>query len=212
MMRIVCISDTHLVHATSEVHVPDGDLLIHAGDATYMGNLDEIRQFNAWLSAFPHEHKIFVAGNHDWAFQLEPAKARALLSPEIIYLEDSETRVGGLRIYGSPWQPEFMDWAFNLERGEPLRQKWRQIPTGIDILITHGPPFGILDCTVTGDETGCHDLLAEVTTRIRPKLHLFGHIHEDYGLRSVDDITFVNSCIVDEAYTLANEPIVIELD
>lgn len=99
-----------------------------------------------------------------------------------IYLEDSGTKVGGLNIYGSPWQPVFCDWAFNLERGDPLRAVWKKIPDGTDILITHGPPIGHGDILKGGSErSGCVDLLMEIQKRVRPKYHIFGHIHEGYG-------------------------------
>lgn len=211
MTRIVCISDTHLIHRDCKVSIPPGDLLIHAGDATFMGSIEEIQEFNAWFSHLPHRHKIFVAGNHDWGFQLSPTEARAHLASEIHYLEDSETHVEGLHIYGSPWQPQFQAWAFNLDRGEPLHEKWTHIPTGVDVLITHGPPAGILDRTTSGHAVGCKDLYLEVASRIRPKVHIFGHIHEAYGQRSLDGTTFVNACIVDKSYRLANDPVVIDL-
>jgi predicted phosphodiesterase len=210
-MRIVCISDTHLVHRDGEFPIPDGDLLIHAGDATHHGTQEEIREFNAWFAALPHANKIFVAGNHDWGFQLHPEQSRAKLAPSIIYLQDSETTIDGLRIFGSPWQPQFGLWAFNLERGSPLRERWQRIPTGVDILITHGPPYGIQDRTLSGRHVGCRDLHAEITTRIKPRLHVFGHIHEDAGRHEQDGITFVNACNVDLTYRLVHGPYVVDL-
>jgi predicted phosphodiesterase len=209
-MRIVCISDTHLVHRGAEFPIPNGDLLIHAGDATYSGTQDEIREFNEWFAALPHANKIFVAGNHDWGFQLYPDQSRAQLAPDIIYLEDSETKIGNLRFYGSPWQPQFGLWAFNLERGSPLRERWQRIPSGVDILITHGPPYGVLDGTLDGRHVGCRDLLSEITTRIKPRLHVFGHIHEGYGRHDQEGITFINACNVDVQYRLAHAPVVVD--
>jgi predicted phosphohydrolase len=206
-VRIVCLSDTHL----TQPEVPDGDLLLHAGDATYNGRPDEIERFNAWFAGLPHRRKIFVAGNHDWLFQTEPARARRLLDPSITYLEDSGTTIGDLRVWGSPWQPWFFDWAFNLPRGEKLREKWRLIPDGVDVLITHGPPLGIGDRTVDGREEGCRDLLDEVVGRVRPRLHLFGHIHEGYGRVERDGIVFVNAAVVDERYEMVHPPVVVDL-
>ena len=116
-MRVVLVSDTHNRHAA--IAVPDGDLLVHAGDATSRGTPQEVAAFNAWLLRLPHRHKVFIAGNHDFLFQQQPAQARALLAavPGLKYLEDEETTVEGLRIWGTPWQPWFYDWAFNLPRG-----------------------------------------------------------------------------------------------
>lgn len=210
-MKIVCLSDTHLTHQRDRLDVPDGDLLLHAGDATSLGTIDEIRQFRDWYAALPHRHKIFVAGNHDWGFQRDPDAARAALGPDILYLQDSEVTIAGLRIYGSPWQPEFCDWAFNLPRGHALLAKWKRIPSQVDVLITHGPPLGIGDRTLRGEPVGCHDLLHEVTVRIRPRLHLFGHIHEGYGQYDQDGIVFLNASVVDAHYRIAHPPLVIDL-
>lgn len=205
-MRIVCISDTH----NREITVPGGDLLIHAGDATMRGTVDEITEFNAWFSALPHTHKIFIAGNHDWLFEIQPAAARKLLDKSIIYLQDTGTNIGGFNIHGSPWQPRFYDWAFNLNRGGEMAEKWEMIPAGTDILITHGPPSGILDLTVDGDHAGCEELIKKVG-EIRPKVHIFGHIHEGYGTIEMSGTRFVNASNCDERYRLVNPPIIFDL-
>jgi predicted phosphodiesterase len=209
-MKIVCVSDTHLVHEKAKLVVPDGDLLIHAGDGTFQGTAEEMGSFNRWFSALPHRRKVLVAGNHDWLFQKDPRAASALLSPSITYLEDSEITLDGLRIYGSPWQPEFCEWAFNLPRGEPLAAKWRSIPKGVDVLVTHGPPRDILDRCADGRNEGCDDLL-EAVLRVAPKLHVFGHIHEAYGTVSKHGTTFVNASLCDENYRAAHPPIIVEL-
>jgi predicted phosphodiesterase len=206
-MRIVCVSDTHDLH--HKLDVPDGDLLLHAGDATMRGSLDQIEQFDWWLAARPHRHKVVIAGNHDWGFQRTPARARALIR-HARYLEDEETTIEGLRIWGSPWQPWFYDWAFNLPRGAAIAAKWAQIPAGIDILITHGPPLGILDRTADGDDVGCADLLAAVQ-HVRPRLHVFGHIHEAYGQEERAGTRFVNACSCTLRYQPLQPPIVIDL-
>ena len=162
-MRIVCISDTH--NCNEQIAVPDGDLLIHAGDATTTGTPEQIKAFNRWFKNLPHKHKIFVAGNHDWLFEMNNEYARSLLGGSVHYLQDSSTEIDGLKIYGSPWQPRFFDWAFNLNRGPELAAKWKSIPNDIDILITHGPPNGILDAVprVWGiDYTGCEELRKRV--------------------------------------------------
>jgi predicted phosphohydrolase len=207
MPRIVCISDTHSVH--DEIAVPFGDILLHAGDSTIVGEIKEITKFNEWLGTLPHKHKIIIAGNHDWLFQTNPYMARSLIT-NAIYLEDSFCEVIGLKIYGSPWQPWFFDWAFNLPRGKALAEKWALIPEDTDVLITHGPPHTILDETPRGDFAGCEELL-EVVKRIKPKLHVFGHIHHSYGRLRKWDIEFVNACNCDEAYDPTNAPVVVDL-
>jgi hypothetical protein len=129
-----------------------------------------------------------------------------LLGDGVIYLQDSEAVVEGVRFWGSPWQPEFHGWAFNLPRGEALAQKWALIPTGIDVLATHGPPYGIGDWT--GDShQGCKELLAAVR-RVRPLLHVFGHIHQDGGLWREDGVCFANVT----AWECERGPTVMDLD
>jgi Icc-related predicted phosphoesterase len=208
MMRIVCISDTHLRHDL--ISVPDGDILIHAGDSTMAGRIEEMAAFNAWLGTLPHKHKIIIAGNHDLLFQHSPTLARSLIT-NAIYLEDSLIEVEGLKIYGSPWQPWFMNWAFNLERGDEIRRKWDLIPQGVDILITHGPPYYFLDLTADGQRAGCEEL-AEYVARLKPKAHIFGHIHEGYGVQDWRGIKFINASICDERYRPINAPIVFEIE
>ncbi len=177
-MRIVAVADTHTF--TQDLVVPDGDVFIHAGDICRGGDLDELRDAAEWMAGLPHRHKIVVAGNHDWAFVHEPAAARALFGG-MHYLQDRALELDGVRFYGSPWQPEFNAWAFNLPRGPALAEVWAKIPHGLDVLITHGPPDGIGDRSSYGGRTGCVDLLRRVT-EVAPRLHLYGHIHEDGGV------------------------------
>lgn len=219
MKKIVLISDTHSLHAG--VKIPDGDILVHAGDLTMMGRMNEIAGAGLWLRSLPHTHKVVVAGNHDWMFQKNLTMALQLLNNgisgegqgKILYLEDGVAEVAGLKIYGSPWQPTFNDWAFNLDRGEAIKHKWDLIPEGLDILITHGPPIGILDqidAQLGSEHLGCEELMAAVE-RAKPKVHVFGHIHGGYGQSRHANTLFVNAAICNEAYKPVNEPIVIEL-
>jgi predicted phosphohydrolase len=176
-MRIVALADTHTFQDDLPA-IPDGDVFIHAGDLCRGGRLDELCPIAAWLQNLPHQHKIVVAGNHDWCFVREPKTAIEILGPGITYLQDSEVTINGIRFWGSPWQPEFNNWAFNLPRGKPLEDKWALIPTGIHVLITHGPPYGIGDWSGEPIRQGCEELMKAVR-RVRPRLHLFGHIHQD---------------------------------
>jgi len=186
---IVMISDTHGFY--DRFKVPKGDILIHAGDMTKRGKLDEVERFNEFLRFLPHPHKIVIAGNHDFAFEEKPETARRLLT-NCTYLQDSSVEVEGITIYGSPWQPWFHDWAFNVQRGIDLQRKWALIPDQVDILVTHGPPRGIGDKVYDGRNEGCDDLLARVL-QVKPKYHLFGHIHEAAGVYRQHGITFVNA-------------------
>ncbi len=206
-MRIVCLSDTHSLH--EEVSVPDGDILVHAGDFTERGSLEDVDAFNAWLGRLPHRHKFVIAGNHDFCFEQAPEQARSRLT-NAIYLEDSGAVAEGLHIWGSPWQPRFFDWAFNLDRGEPLARKWALVPDHTDILITHGPPHGWGDTTSRGADVGCEELAARIWT-VAPRLHVFGHIHEGYGRMQAGPTTLVNASICTLRYRPTNPAIVVEL-
>ncbi|MDP4532865.1 metallophosphatase domain-containing protein [Marinobacter salarius] len=211
-MRLVCISDTHSMHRRI-TDLPEGDVLIHAGDCLGAGTLQNVEEFNDWLGILPHRHKIVIAGNHDWVFQQAPDLARATLT-NAIYLEDDGIEVEGLRFWGSPWTPTFMDWAFMLDRGQPLHDHWQLIPENTDVLITHGPPHGIADEVEAGFGTlnvGCNDLLDRIDS-LSLKAHIFGHIHEGYGSVVKDGICFVNASTCDERYRPINPPILIDID
>jgi len=187
-VRIVAVADTHLFHG--ELAVPDGDVFVHAGDMCRGGDLAELRIAAGWIAGLPHRHKVIVAGNHDWAFAREPGAARAMFGGAH-YLEDSGVTIEGLRFYGSPWQPAFNRWAFNLPRGAALDAVWANVPRGLDVLITHGPPEGIGDRTTVVGRAGCADLRARVA-EVAPRLHLFGHIHQDGGVWQHGATVFAN--------------------
>lgn len=206
-MKIVAVSDTHFMH--DRVEIPEGDLLVHCGDALGHGTLEELEALDRFLGTLPHRHKILIAGNHDWCFENAPEEARKRVT-NATYLQDEAAEIDGLKLYGSPWQPWFYDWAFNLERGEPLRRVWERIPDDTDVLVTHGPPHGILDETSHGDRAGCEDLLARVQ-EVRPALHLFGHIHEGYGTERRGETLFVNASTCSVGYKPTNLPFTITL-
>lgn len=205
-MKIVMISDTHGEHR--KLKVPDGDILIHAGDAMTDGmNPREIVDLNAWFGELPHPNKIVIAGNHDFLFEKVDV-ARGLYT-NATYLQDEYTYVNGLMIYGSPWQPEFFNWAFNLPRGEEIKKKWDLIPTRTDILVTHGPPHGYQDW-VGRNRVGCEELLKRVK-EVKPIIHVFGHIHSGAGYTQDEHTTYVNAAVVDERYRVRHNPTVIDL-
>ncbi|EAY31437.1 metallophosphatase domain-containing protein [Microscilla marina] len=205
-MKIVCISDTHGKH--SQIAVPEGDLLIHAGDLSARGRPKEIRRFNNWLATLPHRHKVVIAGNHDFLFEDEPHQAEALLT-NAIYLNDSGVTIEGVNIWGSPITPWFFDWAFNRARGADIRKHWDLIPENIDILVTHGPPKGVLDQTAKGEEVGCEEL-TEVIQDIRPRYHIFGHIHEARGRVEVNGTHYINASMLNLQYEAVHQAVVID--
>lgn len=212
-MRLTLVSDTHTKH--NELDLPGGDILIHAGDLMNSGyNKYDIEFFCKWLSEQPYKHKVFIAGNHDRIFQNDWLQAKKYIDAhDIIYLCDSEVVIDGIKIYGSPWQPEFCSWAFNLPRdGEELKSKWDATPKDTDILITHGPPLDILDISGAPYNTpkiGC-SLLRRRVDLYPPKIHVFGHIHGGYGYEFHNGTHFFNASVLNEKYEYANEPVTID--
>lgn len=208
-MDIVFISDTHCKH--NKVSIPDGDILIHCGDFTSRGHIHEIAAFDNWLGKQPHKHKIICAGNHDMGFETHYSLARSLIT-NAKYVQDEVVEVEGLSIYCSPYSPTFCNWAFMRNRGSDILERWKLIPEGLDILVTHGPPFSIQDTIFPNSENlGCVDLYHEVTLRIKPKIHAFGHIHGGYGQTQIDNTLFINASVCDEAYVPINKPIKVQV-
>ena len=208
-MRIVAISDTHGQHQDLRLH--KGDLLIHAGDISGLGRPGEVKSFLDWFAAQDFTYKIFIAGNHDFFFETAVKEAiEKIIPPGVDYLYDSSVEIGDLKIWGSPITPWFHDWAFNRTRGRNIRKHWEHIPSDVDVLITHGPPLGILDETMHGECVGCEDLLEKINT-VKPKYHIFGHIHEGYGSLSKNGTQFINASILDAGYVIRNKPVVLDV-
>lgn len=207
-MRLVFISDSHGQHP--DLNLPAGDVLVHAGDLTGRGRKWEITDFLRWFGAQPHPHKVMIAGNHDFLAEREPELFQSLVPDNVHYLENSAVEIEGLKFWGSPITPWFFDWAFNRQRGEDIARYWREIPDDTDILITHGPPAGILDQTSRGERVGCEDLLVRIR-QVKPRIHVFGHIHEAYGQHHEGGTHFINASVLNLRYWLTNAPIVVDL-
>jgi predicted phosphohydrolase len=211
-MKITFISDTHNKHKylTSNAYdniLGSGDVLVHAGDVSSMGKSYEINDFLNWFSKTPFTYKIFIAGNHDFHFESYHDIAIGYKEQGVHYLFDSDIVIDGIKFYGSPWQPEFHGWAFNLPRGSKLAEKWFKIPEDADILITHGPPFGKLDYVRYGNENvGCEELMKRVE-EIKPKIHVFGHIHEGYGYVFDGNTHYINAAVLNDRYEYRNRPV-----
>lgn len=209
-MKILFLSDTHGQHRKLK-NLPQADMLIHAGDVSQRGEDHEVEDFIKWFSKLEYQYKIFIAGNHDFYFEDETVnRIQRMLPPDAYYLCDTGVTIEGVNIWGSPITPTFFNWAFNRDRGKEIAKYWSKIPKNTDVLITHGPPFGILDLTKAGLNVGCEDLLKKVKS-IKPKYHLFGHIHETYGEYQNAHTIFCNGSILDENYAIANQPILFEI-
>jgi len=227
-VRFVCISDTHnkTEHLILDDLLPDGDVLLHGGDFTGMCTRQQLEHFNEFLGRVKHKYKhvVVICGNHEVFFdpnwhnpallgryttKLDTAEAKSILT-NCTYIEDETITLFGINIYGSPWQPWFCDWGFNVDRGEPILKYWNQIPDDTDILITHGPPLGIGDLCGHGGRAGCAELLYTVMDRVRPRYHLFGHIHEAYGMWNDGTTTYINASTVNQYTFPRNKPIVFD--
>jgi Icc-related predicted phosphoesterase len=224
IIKITFISDTHSKHNQVTSSLPGGDVLIHAGDISNRGRRTEIQDFIKWFSGIDnYTHKIFIAGNHDFGCQDESAAVTELLrlNPGCEYLYDDLFLIGKdaddydkmIKVWGSPWQPEFHNWAFNLPRqGQKLKSVWDMITPDVDILITHGPPFGHLDYVAYSKQNvGC-ELLRDRIDLIKPKIHVFGHIHSGYGYKFDGTTHFFNAAVLDERYDFTQKPLSVEWD
>jgi len=234
-VRIVMISDTHDSHHMID-DIPDGDILIHAGDFTQNGSPTDVYQFSKWFASQPHKHKVVVAGNHDITLDadfyqkeghrwhgrdLKDFKASLTAmreNPKFHYLEDSSVEICGLKIYGSPYSAFFHNWAFNSHRGPESHAIWSKIPDDTDVMIAHGPALGYGDrvgnpryLAEHGTSVGCANLLHEIKYRIKPRLMISGHIHEDPGAWTDGVTTFVNASTCDLKYKPTNPVRVIDL-
>jgi Icc-related predicted phosphoesterase len=194
-MRIVHLSDTHMLHR--RLDVPGGDVLVHSGDLSGEGASDDYIDVFGWLDSMPHKHKVLVAGNHDSLFQKNAKMIRRRLPKSVTYLEGSGTVIDGLSFWGSPWTVGYPWMAFTYRAIEGRESPWTSVPANTDVLITHGPPHGILDRDYEGQRIGDISLYKRVEA-VRPKLHLFGHVHDQNGEMSRFGTTFVNAAVGDD--------------
>jgi len=220
-MKIVATSDVH--GQIEKIKIPDGDVLIVAGDILGDGyetgkiipmgvvrpqQLAELKKLNAFLGTLPHRLKILVGGNHDYVLEDMAAESRAVIT-NAVYLCDQEYVFEGIKFYGYPWVPNLQGMAFYGDR-EWRRQQAAKIPADVDVLISHGPPYGIMD-KVHDEYVGCTRLL-EAVDKIRPRLHIFGHIHHAYGRRSRGETEFYNVACCNGHYEPVHPAIVVEIE
>lgn len=217
-MKITFISDTHTKHYQLTEDLPGGDMIMFAGDMMSDGySKDELHDFCKWYNGLPYTHRVLIAGNHDRMFQMFPNSANAIVNQydNLTYLQDEADQFEGVVVYGSPWQPEFHNWAFNLPRNSnELKAKWDTIPAGIDILMTHGPAQTYLDKSgfpYNQPLLGC-ELLKDWVELNQPKIHVFGHIHGGAGYYFNGHTHFINASVLNEQYMYRNNPITVEWD
>lgn len=213
-LNLVCISDTHGDH--ENVSLPSGDVLIHAGDLTGHGTKEETQAFFRWFGMQNFNYKICVAGNHDTYMEQDPTACQEMAnSAGVVLLNDSGCNVEGVAIWGSPITPRFLDWSFMRDPGDDIEAHWNLIPVDTDVLITHGPAYGILDEVDRegGDRehTGCPSLLKRIEL-VQPSFHVFGHIHEDFGRIENGNVSHCNVSTMNKQYEISNKAVVIQLD
>jgi Icc-related predicted phosphoesterase len=219
-MKALCISDTHGFHKTlkskfdSFFERDDIDLILHAGDVSSRGSFAEVSEFMVWYASLDQfKYKVFIAGNHDFAFEREAYGfyPKLIIPENIIYLHNSGVEIEGVKFWGSPYTPRFFDWAFNVDRGEEIKKHWDLIPDDVDVLITHGPAKGVGDFTYRDNKNvGCEELVGAIH-RVNPQYHIYGHIHEGYGSYRMFDTFSINASSLDVRYGVSNEPIIIEI-
>jgi Icc-related predicted phosphoesterase len=218
-MKLVVTSDCHGM--LNRTVLPPGDVLILAGDILRnrfskpdldaIAQLDDLADLDSLCGTLDYKHVLLIAGNHDWVFERRKEAVRSLRN--ITYLEDSGLVIDGIRFYGTPYQPEFYAWAFNLPRGgSELARIWSKIPADTDVLITHGPPLGILDRPFDKERHAGCELLLKRVEEIKPKVHIFGHIHAGYGRLRQGETLFLNASLCNEEYQPVNPPLTVELN
>lgn len=205
-VEIAILGDTHELHR--EVIVPPATILIHTGDFTmFSRSAEAIADFNIWLGELPHRHKLVILGNHEVTWQRDPSMRRRITNARLLLNE--KVSIEGLRIWGAAPTPLY-GIPFGHSALRQQRQFCRDIPDDIDVLVTHGPPLGILDAS-DGSQHGGHPDLLKAVRRITPRIHAFGHIHPAYGIHESGETTFVNASLLDSHGGIGHPPIVLRM-
>jgi Icc-related predicted phosphoesterase len=239
-VKIAMISDLHGKHQEWETNLrvshwgweveqeyDNAEILIFAGDCSGRGDLNEVKDFVKWFSNQPQPIKIMISGNHDFLFhhianddpyQPQYPSIKDIIPDNVVYLNDSGYEYKGIKIWGSPVQPAFHNWAFNKNRGPEIRKHWDMIPDDTDVLIVHGPPRNILDRLLPrfqrpgeNPNVGCDDLYYTTEQRVKPRLTVFGHIHEGHGKKEIEDRIYVNASCLDANYKPTNKPFIFDM-
>lgn len=205
-MKLVCIADTHT--REKQLQIPPGDVLIHAGDFSESGTFRETKAFLAWFANQKHTYKILVPGNHDFYLQDNDYEELQPYLKDIHLLINDSIVIEGHHFWGSPNTSLGKHWAFGIDANK-IEAHWKQIPRQANVIITHNPPYDILDHT-KNHRVGCPYLKKEVQS-IQPQYHIFGHAHDNYGKIKLGETTYINATSFDDKYTTPNNPIVVNL-
>ena len=213
----VCFSDTH---KRIPFDLPKVQFGLMAGDVCNSGSEGDFRQFIDWYAKQDVVHKIYVPGNHDIFCEkkMDMAKRQCEIN-NIILLHNEGIVLDGISFWGTATQPFFCNWAFNVMDARDRAVDFSLIPKNVDVLITHCPPYGILDATPPtawnnrseDEHVGCHALLTAVK-RAKPRFHIFGHIHHSYGHTLQEGTCFLNVAVCTEQYKQTNAPIMVDLN
>jgi len=207
-MKFVAISDTHGHH--NNLSLPSGDILLHTGDITDFGELDEVEDFLNWLSQLDFQRKIFIGGNHDSFLEEYPWEIAEMLPEDVTYLCHDGIEIDNISIWGSPTVAGMHGWTFGRTAGRKMEEHWQYMPFDTQILLTHVPPAGILDTSSNGRSKGCKALQRRIW-EVAPIFHVFGHVHSSYGQVEIDGTNFINAAITNSNCSSMNEPFVFEL-
>lgn len=202
------MSDSHSHHKS--LYIAPGDFICHSGDISGSGNIFEYLSFIEWFSSLNFKHKIFIGGNHDRLLaERDPEVMQAIKDSGVHYLENEAISLEGINFYGSPLTPRFGRWDF-MKKREDLKEDWDNIPENTNVLLTHGPPFGVGDVCNSREVVGCKHLLDKVLTLPKLSFHSFGHVHEGRGLYYLRELglktTFVNSSIMNASFVPCHSP------
>lgn len=205
-MKIICIADTH--NKQKDILIPAGDVLIHAGDFSEGGTEKETMDFLEWFAALPHKHKLLIPGNHDFFLEKHLDVLEEIIPAGVYCLINKGLEINGVKFWGSPYTPGEDNWAFTKPRGREIREYWNLIPKDVEFLITHTPPYGILDQLDNKKHVGCEQLTLRLK-EVKPSYHIFGHVHHHYGIVKMSETVYINAALLDNLYRLINSPLII---
>lgn len=223
-LRLIFISDTHTYH--DKIKLPKCDILVHAGDYSFIGSIPEVNKFMTWFSEQDCSYRVCINGNHEKMFWKNPNLFMSLIPKNVIFLLDNQVEIEGLNFYGSPHTKEFCSWAYPYFNEQEAEVIWNKIPDDTDILITHMPAYkmhdgapykvgrnGLLVPSLDegGEPVGCKVLKSRIE-KVKPLIHVAGHIHEGAGYTETKETLFINASVCDGKYKPINPITVVDID